>query len=55
MPLITLAIEQFVQWRYGFTAALGVTLLSIGLKTENGTCAGIGGVLLIAPVLQTGS
>ncbi|WP_267242749.1 hypothetical protein [Streptomyces sp. PR69] len=55
MPLITLAIEQFVQWRYGFTAALGVTLLSIGLKTENATCTCIGGGLLIAPALQPGS
>ncbi|MFF3322244.1 hypothetical protein [Streptomyces sp. NPDC002889] len=51
MPLITLVIEQYVQWRLGVTAALGLTLLIAGLKAENATCAGIGGVLLVAPAI----
>lgn len=55
MPMMTLVIEQFVQWRFGFVAALGLTLLVAGLKTENATCAGIGGVLLIAPAVATGT
>ncbi|MEU0393324.1 hypothetical protein ABZ208_11185 [Streptomyces sp. NPDC006208] len=56
MPLITLVIEQYVQWRFGVPAALGLALLTLGLKAENATIAGIGGVLLVAPVVApTGS
>jgi hypothetical protein len=53
--LITLVIEQYVQWRFGVLAGLGLALLSIGLKTENATCAGIGGLLIVAPAMTAGS
>lgn len=53
MPMMTLVIEQFVQWP--FVAALGLTLLVAGLKTENATYADIGGVLLIATAVATGT
>ncbi len=55
MPLIALFLEQYVQLRFGFVAALGLTLLTIGVKSENATCAGIGGVLLITPAVSAGS
>jgi hypothetical protein len=55
MTLITMGIEQIVQWKYGVVAALGFTLLTIGVKTENATCAGIGGALLIAPAVSPGT
>ncbi|WP_326650853.1 MULTISPECIES: hypothetical protein [unclassified Streptomyces] len=55
MPLFTLVFEQYVQWRFGFMAALGLTLLTIGVKAENPTCAGIGGILLVAPAMTAGT
>ncbi|MGW0699421.1 hypothetical protein ACWD0A_08820 [Streptomyces sp. NPDC002867] len=55
MPLITLVIEQYVQWRFGLTAALGCALLAVGVKAENATCAGVGGLLLVAPAMAPGA
>ncbi|MEU4496799.1 hypothetical protein OG729_21295 [Streptomyces sp. NBC_00210] len=55
MPLITLVAEQYVQWRFGFVAALGFTLLIIGVKAENPTCAGVGGLLVTAPAVAAGT
>ncbi|MGI5398090.1 hypothetical protein ACQEVG_01260 [Streptomyces sp. CA-135486] len=55
MPLITLVLEQYVQWRLGFMAALGLTLLTVGVKAENPTCASIGGLLLVAPAMTAGT
>lgn len=55
MPLIALFIEQYVQLRFGFLAAVGFALLTLGVKTDNPTCAGIGGLLLAAPLLSSGS
>ncbi|MEU0989017.1 MULTISPECIES: hypothetical protein [unclassified Streptomyces] len=54
MPVITLLIEQYVQVRFGFMAALGLALLTVGVKSENATCAGIGGLLLMAPLISSG-
>ncbi|WP_405599395.1 hypothetical protein OG741_18855 [Streptomyces sp. NBC_01410] len=55
MPLFTLVVEQYVQWRFGFVAALGLALLVIGVKAENPTCAGIGGLLVTAPAVTAGT
>ncbi|MCM2394259.1 hypothetical protein [Streptomyces albipurpureus] len=55
MPLITLFIEQYVQVRFGFVAAVGFALFMVGVKAENPTCAGIGGLLLAAPLVSSGS
>ncbi|MFF3454348.1 hypothetical protein ACFYXH_08440 [Streptomyces sp. NPDC002730] len=52
---MTLVVEQFVQWRFGYVAALGLTLLTIGVKAENATCAGVGGALLTVPVVAAGT
>ncbi|QNP63986.1 hypothetical protein [Streptomyces genisteinicus] len=54
MPLIALVAEQYVQWRFGFVAALGLALLAFGLKAENATCTGVGGLLLVAPAVGSG-
>lgn len=54
MPLIALVVEQYVQFRYGFTAGLGLALLAVGIKAENATCAGVGGLLLVAPAVTSG-
>ncbi|MFF0450407.1 hypothetical protein ACFYT4_29165 [Streptomyces sp. NPDC004609] len=55
MPLIALVVEQYVQMRFGFMAGLGLALLAVGIKSENATCAGIGGALLIAPAVSAGT
>lgn len=55
MPLMTFVIEQLVQWRFGFVAALGLTLLTVGVKAKNATCAGIGGILLVLPAIPAGA
>ncbi|UYQ62981.1 hypothetical protein [Streptomyces peucetius] len=55
MPVITLLAEQYVQLRYGFVAALGLALLAVGIKTENAACAGVGGLLLMAPAVGPGA
>ncbi|MEU3597499.1 hypothetical protein ABZ714_01995 [Streptomyces sp. NPDC006798] len=55
MTLLTIGIEQLVQWRYGVVAALGFTLLVWGVRTENATRTGIGGLLLIGPALSPGA
>ncbi|MEO3978432.1 hypothetical protein [Streptomyces sp. CAU 1734] len=54
MPLIALVVEQYIQTRFGLTAALGLALLTVGVKSENAACAGIGGVLLLSPALASG-
>ncbi|ALC22339.1 hypothetical protein ACH46N_23545 [Streptomyces pristinaespiralis] len=55
MPLVSLVVEQYVQWRFGLTAAFGLALLTVGLRSENSTCATIGGFLLVAPALTAGA
>ncbi|QIP85815.1 hypothetical protein GLX30_19285 [Streptomyces sp. Tu 2975] len=55
VPLVSLVVEQYVQWRFGLTAAFGLALLTIGLRSENSTCATIGGFLLVAPALTAGA
>jgi hypothetical protein len=55
MTLMTLVAEQYVQCRFGMVAALGFTLVTIGVKAENATCAGIGGILLVLPTVPAGA
>ncbi|WP_187283606.1 hypothetical protein [Streptomyces sp. t39] len=54
MPLIALVAEQYVQWRFGFAAGLGLALLAVGIKADNPTCTGVGGLLLVAPAVGAG-
>ncbi|MGW7362606.1 hypothetical protein ACWGI8_04070 [Streptomyces sp. NPDC054841] len=46
MPLITFAVEEFVQWRFGFMGLVGLGLLSFGLRAKNPTCTGVGSIVL---------
>jgi hypothetical protein len=55
MPLLTLVVEQYVQWRFGGVAAIGFLLVTIGLKAENATCASIGGILVVLPAIPAGA
>ncbi len=55
MPLLTLVVEQYVQWRFGGVAAIGFLLVTIGLKAENATVASIGGILVVLPALPAGA
>ncbi|MGW2514005.1 hypothetical protein ACWC0A_32350 [Streptomyces scopuliridis] len=61
MPLLALVIatfglglEQLVQWRFGPMGIIALILLSIGIKSRNSTCAGIGAVVLILLVMHPG-
>ncbi|MFJ8888035.1 hypothetical protein ACIRJR_32165 [Streptomyces sp. NPDC102402] len=47
MPLITLGLEQIIQWKYGVMGSLGITLLSLGLKVGNSNCACAGVLILV--------
>jgi hypothetical protein len=44
--LFVLVLEQLVQWRYGVVGALGMLLLSVGIKTRSQKAASAGAVLL---------
>ncbi|MCX5411105.1 hypothetical protein [Streptomyces sp. NBC_00059] len=46
MPLITLGLEQIIQWKYGVMGSLGVALLGLGLKMGNSNCACAGALIL---------
>ncbi|MBG0854267.1 hypothetical protein I2W78_21115 [Streptomyces spinoverrucosus] len=61
MPLIaiviaTLAIgvEQFVQWKFGPMGIIALVALTVGIKAKNTMIGGIGAVLLVMLLAQTG-
>ncbi|MFF1703930.1 hypothetical protein [Streptomyces sp. NPDC058252] len=61
MPLIALAIaalaigfEQLVQWKYGPMGIIAFVALSIGLKARNSVISGIGAVILVMLLAQSG-
>ncbi|WP_198533180.1 MULTISPECIES: hypothetical protein [unclassified Streptomyces] len=54
MPVIAIALEQFIQWKYGTVGAVALLLLSVGFKIKNSTCAGIGAIILALLVMQPG-
>ncbi|TPQ22239.1 hypothetical protein [Streptomyces sporangiiformans] len=61
MPLIALAIaalvigfEQLVQVKYGAMGLIGFVALSIGIKAKNTMIGGIGAVILVMLLAQTG-
>lgn len=41
-----LALQQFVQWRYGVPGLVALVLLAVGVKARNQTCSAIGAVAL---------
>ncbi|MFF4506505.1 hypothetical protein [Streptomyces sp. NPDC001401] len=61
MPLIALAVaalavgfENLVQWKYGPMGIIAFAVLSIGIKARNTTISGIGAVILVMLLAQSG-
>ncbi|MGP4083252.1 hypothetical protein [Streptomyces sp. KR55] len=61
MPLIALviaalaiAVEQFVQWKFGPVGLIALVALTIGVKAKNSLLGGIGAVLLVVLLAQSG-
>ncbi|MFG2948901.1 hypothetical protein [Streptomyces adustus] len=61
MPLVALAVaalaigfEQIVQWKYGPMGLVAFAALTIGLKSRNTTISGIGAVILVMLLAQSG-
>ncbi|GAA3843556.1 hypothetical protein GCM10022403_089400 [Streptomyces coacervatus] len=61
MPLIALAVaglavgfETLVQWKYGPMGIIAFAALSIGLKARNTVISGIGAVILVMLLAQSG-
>ncbi|MEU0953930.1 hypothetical protein ACFTTN_09200 [Streptomyces niveus] len=54
LPLIGLALEQLVQWKFGTVGGLALLLLVVGFKSKNSTCAGIGAIVLALLAMQPG-
>ncbi|MET8284626.1 hypothetical protein ACGFWD_14555 [Streptomyces sp. NPDC048448] len=61
MPLIALAVaalaigfEQIIQWRYGPMGLIAFAVLTVGLKAKNTTISGIGAVILVLLLSQSG-
>ncbi|MFD7405265.1 hypothetical protein ACFV7R_21875 [Streptomyces sp. NPDC059866] len=61
MPLIALVIaalaigvEQFVQWKFGPMGLVALVALTIGVKAKNTMLGGIGAVLLVMLLAQSG-
>lgn len=61
MPLIALAVaalaigfEQIVQWKYGPMGLIAFALLTVGLKAKNTTLSGIGALVLVLLLAQSG-
>ncbi|BCL29013.1 hypothetical protein ACFFS2_06185 [Streptomyces aurantiacus] len=44
--LFVVGFEQFVEWRYGPSGAVGLLLLTVGLKVKSPTCSSVGAVVL---------
>lgn len=46
VALVTAALEQAVQWRYGTAGAVAMLLISVGIKAGIPTLTSIGAVML---------
>ncbi|GAA1247908.1 hypothetical protein ACFC18_21305 [Streptomyces sp. NPDC056121] len=61
MPFIAIAVaalaigfEQLIQWKYGPMGIIAFVALSIGLKAKNNLISGIGAVILVMLLAQSG-
>ncbi|MET7443117.1 hypothetical protein ACWERY_14880 [Streptomyces sp. NPDC004082] len=61
MPLLAIAVaalaigfEYLVQWRYGPMGIIAFVALSVGLKARNTVISGIGAVILVMLLAQSG-
>ncbi|MFH8794775.1 hypothetical protein [Streptomyces sp. NPDC017941] len=61
MPLVAIVVaalalgfEQLVQWKYGPMGIVAFVLLTVGVKAKNTTCGGIGALILVLLLAQSG-
>ncbi|MFE2580055.1 hypothetical protein [Streptomyces sp. NPDC059378] len=61
MPLVAVAVaalaigfEQLVQWKYGPMGLIAFAALTVGLKARNTAISGIGAVILVMLLAQSG-
>ncbi|MER5440530.1 hypothetical protein [Streptomyces sp. NPDC002790] len=61
MPLFAIVVaalaigfEQLIQWKYGPMGIIAFIVLSIGLKAKNTALSGIGAVILVMLLAQSG-
>ena len=51
---LAIGFEQIIQWRYGPMGIIAFVALSIGLKAKNATISGLGAVILVMLLAQSG-
>ncbi|MFC4505559.1 MULTISPECIES: hypothetical protein [Streptomyces] len=50
--VVVVGVEQTIQWKYGTTGAVGLLLLSVGIKVKSPAISSVGAVILA--LLATG-
>ncbi|NEB81133.1 hypothetical protein G3I40_38890 [Streptomyces sp. SID14478] len=51
---LAIGFEQLIQWKYGPLGIIAFVALSIGLKAKNTMISGIGAVILVMLLAQSG-
>ncbi|MGX1270843.1 hypothetical protein [Streptomyces phaeoluteigriseus] len=46
LALLSVALEQTVQWKYGTAGSIGLLLLTIGIRSRRPTLSSAGAVIL---------
>lgn len=61
MPLIAIVVaalaigfEQLIQWKYGPMGIIAFVALTVGIKAKNNMLSGIGAVILVMLLAQSG-
>ncbi|MEV7346055.1 hypothetical protein [Streptomyces sp. NPDC093544] len=61
MPLVALVVaalaigfEQLIQWKYGPMGIIAFVALTIGIKAKNTMLSGIGAVIIVMLLAQSG-
>ncbi|MEV3856159.1 hypothetical protein AB0J38_17765 [Streptomyces sp. NPDC050095] len=51
---LAIGFEQLIQWKYGPMGIIAFIVLSVGLKAKNTMISGIGAVVLVMLLAQSG-
>ena len=51
---LAIGFEQLIQWKYGPMGIIAFVALSVGLKAKNNLISGIGAVILVMLLAQSG-
>jgi hypothetical protein len=51
---LAIGFEQLIQWKYGPMGILAFIALSVGLKAKNTAISGVGAVVLVMLLAQSG-